>query len=184
MNEITKKLHNLPDNIKNFYINLYSRRSVREFSTKPINNETLDRLMMTLQRAQSATNAQPWYFYIIKDKLRPSLNTVFRKEGFKKAPVIIAACAKPEDSWVRKDDDTNFSWVDLSIAITEMISAATSEGIGSCWIASFEMDKAKEIIGIPDNLQLVTLVALGYPQQPLKLEEKKRKPVSEIITIL
>lgn len=184
MNEITKKLQKFPNNVKNFYNDLYARQSIREFSTKPICKEILDRLIMTLQRAQSATNAQPWHFYLIKDDLRPALNIVFRKKGFSQAPVIIAACAKPEDSWVRKQDNTNFSWIDVTIALTEMISAATAEGIGSCWIASFDLDKAIEIIGIPENFQLVSLVALGYPQEPLKPVDKERKPISEIVTIL
>ena len=184
MNTITKKLQNLPNNLKSFYNDLYTRQSIREFSTKPIPKEILDRLTMTLQRAQSATNAQPWHFYLIKDDLRPALNVVFSKKGFYQAPLVIAACAKPEDSWVRKQDNTNFSWIDVTIALTEMISVATAEGIGSCWVASFDLDKAIEIINIPRNLQLVTLIALGYPKEPLKLLDKERKPISEIITIL
>ena len=174
---------NIDVRLKTFYDLYYTRRSVRQFQDKPIEDTVLDRLIETLRRAPSAENRQPWHFYIIKDKLRPQFNEVFYKEGFYQAPVIIAACAVPGKAWVRAEDKINFAWVDVTIALTDMINAAAAEGIGSCWIASFNVNRAEELLNLPDNVELVSLMALGYPDKPLCVEEKNRKTLNEIVTI-
>lgn len=169
------------EKLKVFY-ELYERRkSVREFADRGIETDKLARLLMTLNRAQSAANRQPWHFIVIEKNGREALNALLYKEGFRNAPVIIAACADPSAAWVRKADRVNYSWVDVSIALTEMIGAATAEGIGSCWIASLEPDKVKAVLGVPDHIELVGLVALGYPVTGLVREEKPRKSLGEII---
>jgi nitroreductase len=71
--------------------------------------------------------------------------------------------------------------VDVSIAITEMIGAATAEGIGTCWIAAIDPVRVKEILGIPAHIEVVGIIALGYPVKELEREEKARKTMEEII---
>ncbi len=112
---------------------------------------------------------------------RAELNSVFTKECFKQAPVVIVACADPGQAWVRKSDNVNYAWVDVSIALTEMIGAATAEGIGTCWIAAIDPLSVKEILGIPAHIEVVGIIALGYPVEELKREEKARKSMEEII---
>ncbi len=171
----------MDEKLKAFY-ELYERRkSVREFQDREIAPEVLSRLLMTLNRAQSAANRQPWHFIVVEKKGREGLNALLTKEGFKSAPVIIAACADPSQAWVRKTDKVNYSWVDVTIAVTEMIGAATAEGIGSCWIAAVDADAVKAALGIPARMEVVGLVALGYPLEELKKVEKARKPLTEIV---
>ncbi len=136
---------------------------------------------MTLNRAQSAANRQPWHFVVMEKKDIARLSEVLTKEGFRNAPVIIAACADPAQAWVRKADGVNYAWVDVTIAVTEMIGAATAEGLGTCWIASFDPARVKEILKIPAHIDLVGLIAIGYPQAGLAKENKVRKPLGEII---
>lgn len=140
--------------------------------------------METIRRAPSATNSQPWHFYVIKDGLRESFNKVFYKDGFKDAPVVIAGCAIPRLAWRRKCDNHNYAWVDVTIALTELVSAATAEGLGSCWVASYDMDTARSLLKLPDEYEIVSLIVLGYPKEPLEYSEKKRKSAEEIVTIL
>ncbi len=169
------------EKIKVFY-ELYERRkSVREFADRGIEPDKLARLLMTLNRAQSAANRQPWHFIVAEKKGREALDALLYKEGFRNAPVIIAACADPDSAWVRKADKVNYSWVDVSIAVTEMIGAATAEGIGTCWIASLEPDKVKAALGVPARMDIVALVAIGYPTAELVKENKSRKSLGEII---
>ncbi len=166
-----------------FYQILRSRRSVREYQDMPIAKDILERILETGRLAASAANCQPWDF-IVMDQNHPKreeLNQVFYKDGFLKAPVVIAACAESEKAWVRSADGANYAWVDVTIAVTEMILAATAEGIGTCWVASFDLEKARRILNIPKNIELVTLLTLGYPLEPLDIQEKNRKPMSEIL---
>lgn len=171
----------MDERLKIFYEMYDRRRSVREFLDKPVGLDKLSRLLMTVNRAQSAANRQPWHFIVVEKKDRQELNATLTKEGFKNAPVIIAACADPAQAWVRKADGVNYAWVDVAIAVTEMIGAATAEGIGTCWIASLDPARVKHILNIPERIDVVGMIALGYPVEELKKEEKARKPVGEII---
>ena len=171
----------MDEKLKVFYELYDRRRSVREFEERPIEPDKLSRLIMTLNRAQSAANRQPWHFIVIEQKDRAELNGALTKEGFRIAPVIIAACADPAQAWIRKADQRNYSWVDVTIAVTEMIGAATAEGLGTCWIASLDPARVKSILGVPDQIDLVGLVAIGYPKDGLKKEKKERKPLGEVI---
>ena len=139
------------------------------------------RLVEVLRRAQSAANAQPWHFIIVDESTRGEFNEVFTKEGFKRAPLVIVACAEPEKAWVRKADGRNYAWVDVAIAVTEMIGAATAEGLGTCWVAAIDPERVKKILSIPDNIDVVGVIAIGYPVKELVREEKNRKPLEEII---
>ncbi|MBI5562725.1 MAG: nitroreductase family protein [Deltaproteobacteria bacterium] len=171
----------MDDKLKAFY-ELYDRRkSVREFDPSPVGLDKLARLLTALQRAQSAANRQPWHFIVVENKDRDALNGCLTKDGFKTAPIIIAACADPALAWVRKADGVNYAWVDAAIAVTEMIGAATAEGLGACWIAAIDPERVKQALGIPGRIDVVGLVAVGYPKAELAREEKNRKPLTEII---
>ncbi|TAN60731.1 nitroreductase [bacterium] len=171
----------MDDKLKTFY-ELYDRRkSIREFGDAPVPDDVLSRLLNVLNRAQSAANRQPWHFVVIDNKDRKRFNETFTKEGFKKAPIVIVACADPLQAWVRKTDSRNYAWVDVSIAVTEMIGAATAEGLGCCWVAAIDAQQVKEIVGIPGHMDVVAVIAVGYPVVELKKEEKTRKPLKEII---
>lgn len=167
---------------ENFYHVLRSRRSVRQYTDRDIAPEVLGRILEAGRMAASAANCQPWHFIAIdrQSPKRGEINAVFYKDGFRKAPVVLAACAEPAKAWVRKNDGANYAWVDVTIAVTEMILAATAEGVGSCWVASFDLDKAIEILHIPDGMELVTLLTLGYPEEPLDERKKDRKAGDQI----
>ncbi len=171
----------MEEKLKSFYELYDRRRSVREFDDREIEPDKLSRLIMTLNRAQSAANRQPWHFIVMERKGREELNGALTKEGFRQAPVIIAALADPARAWVRKADGQNYAWVDVTIALTEMIGAATAEGLGTCWIASLDPARVKGMLGVPDDMDLVGLVAIGYPREELKKEKKERKPLGEVI---
>lgn len=171
----------MDEKLRTFYELYERRRSIREFDERPIEPERLDRLIVTLQRAQSAANRQPWHFIVVDGADKEALNDAFYKDGFKKAPVAVVACADPTVAWVRRFDGVNYSWVDVTIAVSEMIGAATAEGIGTCWIAAIDPERVKSILHIPHHIEIVGVIALGYPTAELTRVEKDRKPLTEII---
>ena len=172
----------MDDKLKSFYDLYWRRKSVREFSDRPVEPEKTDRLLEALRRAQSAANRQPWHFIVISgQEERAALDDVFTKEGFKKAPLLIVACADPSQAWTRRADKVNYAWVDATIAVTEMIGAAAAEGLGSCWVAAIEPQLIREKLGIPGQIDIVAIIALGYPEKELAVEDKARKSLAEII---
>lgn len=171
----------MDERLKQFYEMYERRKSIREFQDRAIEPDRLARLVMTLSRAQSAANRQPWHFIVAEKNGRAGLDGLMTKEGFKNAPVMIVACAEPAQAWVRKTDSTNYAWVDVSIAVTEMIGAATAEGLGTCWIAAIDAGRVKVELNIPAHIDVVAVIAIGYPLAELKKEEKQRKSLAEII---
>ena len=172
----------MDDKLKGFYDLYWRRRSIREFSGRPVEPEKIDRLLEALMRAQSAANRQPWHFVVLSgQEERAALDDVFTKEGFRKAPLLIVACADQSQAWTRRADKVNYAWVDATIAVTEMIGAATAEGLGSSWVAAIEPDLVREKLGIPGQIDIVAIIAIGYPEKELVVEDKARKPLAEII---
>jgi nitroreductase len=171
----------MDDRLKTFYELVERRKSIREFLDKEIEQEKVDRLLRVLQRAQSAANCQPWHFIVARKEERDRLKNVFTRDGFKKAPLMIVACAEPSKAWTRKADKANYAWVDVTIAVTEMITAATAEGLGTCWVGAIDPSEVKEALSIPAPVEVVGIIVIGYPVEELVREEKRRKPLDEII---
>ena len=74
----------------------------------------------------------------------------------KQTPVVIAACG---------DEKTAPKWhaIDVAIAVENMVLAATGEGLGTCWIGSFDETQVRDLLKIPKNLRVIVLLAVGYP---------------------
>ena len=73
--------------------------------------------------------------------------------------------------------------VDVSIAFTHLILAARAEGLGTCWIGSFNNEEIKRILGIPEEVNVVAITPLGYPKDEKFREPGPRKPLSEIMSV-
>ena len=170
----------MEEKLKNFYELFTRRKSVRDFSERDIDNEVLDRILEIGRRSPSAANCQPWHFILLRKKDRGDFDVLLKK-NFSSAPVIIVGCAEKEKAWVRKADGMNYAWVDVTIALTEIMASATAEGLGTCWIASFEPEKMKTVLRIPPRIEIVAAIAMGYSEEPLVREDKRRKDMKEII---
>jgi len=93
----------------------------------------------------------------------------------KNAPVVVVGCADVNALLTGK-----WAIVDTSIALQNMVIAAWTLGVGSCWIGEFNEKKVKELLKIPDKWKVVALVTLGYPAEQLK--QRKKKPVEELFS--
>jgi nitroreductase len=139
------------------------RRSIRSFLPREVSDEKLRRIIETGLAAPSAKNKQPWRFVVIRDaETRKALAKAAKNQHFvAEAPVIIAACAVDTD-YVMTCGQPAYT-VDVSIALDHMTMAAVVEGLGTCWIGAFHEDKAKEILGVPEQARVVALLPVGYP---------------------
>jgi nitroreductase len=106
------------------------------------------------------------------------LKRIYSRDWFTQAPVVICACGVPAQGWVRRDEK-NYTDVDVSIVMDHLILAAASLGLGTCWVGAFDPDAAREVLGLPDDVEPIAFTPLGYAaDQP---RAKKRKSLSDLV---
>ena len=140
-----------------------TRRSVRSYLDREVEEEKLGRVLEAARLAPSASNRQNWMFVVVKDPAtRRKLSEAARGQSFvAEAPVVIAACGT-ETNYIMTCGQAAYT-VDVTIAVDHMTLAAAAEGLGTCWIGAFYEDQVKEILGIPRDVRVVALLPLGYP---------------------
>jgi nitroreductase len=151
--------------------------------------EILDRCLEAARLSPSACNSQPWSFVIVDDeKLKNKLadeafSGIYSLNSFaRKAPVIIAVVTERSryiTSLAGHFRGVQYSLIDIGIACSHLILQAQEEGLGTCWLGWFDEKAVKRILGIPSDKKIDVLLSLGYPG-PLRLREKRRKPLDEI----
>ena len=148
---------------------MLSRRSIRRYETKDISEEVLQQILETGRQAPSAVNRQPIHFVVVNDHdtLKILCDTLFSR-FVKYAPVAIVGCADIKSLLTGK-----WAVVDATIAMENMVIAAWTLGVGSCWIGACNEEKVKELLKIPDKWKIVALVTLGYPSEQPKPRKKK-----------
>jgi nitroreductase len=78
-------------------------------------------------------------------------------------PVVIAVCILPGEAWTRAYDGKNYAMVDGALAMDHLMLAATELGLGTCWIGAFDPAAVREILGLPDGVEVVGMTPLGFP---------------------
>ncbi|NLJ77200.1 MAG: nitroreductase [Peptococcaceae bacterium] len=155
------------------------RRSVRAYKPDAVEEDKLTQVLEAASLAPTACNYQPFQLIVIRTAGREEeLKRIYKRGFFIEAPLIICICALPGQAWSRMDG-VNYAIVDATIAMDHLILAATELGLGTCWIAAFDPDAAREILKLPPGVEPIAFTPLGYPaDQP---GEKKRKPLSQMI---
>jgi nitroreductase len=156
------------------------RKSVRSYLDKPVENEKLLHILEAARLAPSAFNRQRWRFVIIQDRqTREKLAEGAKIPPFVgKAPVIIVACAKTDSCMMRYGQPCYP--IDVAIALDHITLAAVEYGLGTCWISAFDEKKVQEILDIPEEIRVISLMSLGYPSDS-SIAEKNRLPLDEIL---
>jgi nitroreductase len=156
---------------------LKTRRSIRSYTEKPVEEEKLAHVLEAGRLSPSAVNFQPWDFVVLQDPAAKSrLSTAYTRAWFSKAPVIIVVCATPAKAWKRSDGE-EFWKIDAAIAMQSMVLAATAEGLGTCWIGAFDEEKAKAALGVPQGVRVVAMTPLGHAaESPGQTTNRKSLP--------
>ena len=147
------------------------RRSVREYTGDPIPREDLETIVDAGRLAATGGNQQPWDFVVVTDReLIDKLKVA--ASWMDKAGAIIAVVLDPTSRW----------WIeDGSAAIENMLIAATALGYGSCWLEGYTLPlekQFKELLGVPDEKRLLTLLPIGVPTH---WTTKNKKALDEVI---
>ena len=165
-----------------------TRRSVRQYAETPIPDDAMQRMRQALRSAPSACNYQPWHFVIVQhEPLRRDLARAANDQLFiADAPVVIVACGSPDQAYKHMGGYSNSVDIDVAIALDHLTLAAVEEGLGTCWIGSFNEAKVKALLDIPEDVRVVTLTPLGCPDSPElihPLDESLRKRETEIFSV-
>jgi nitroreductase len=156
----------------NFYEVIETRHSVRAFTEDAIPTASLQRILQAAQRSPSASNKMPWRLVVVSDKNK--------RDAIAKSGIYGKCLAQSPVAVVGLGDPTAApKWyaVDTTIALEHVVLAATAEGLGSCWIGSFDEATVKELIGAPASLKVIAIIALGHKRNGLDLLGKAARLV-------
>ena len=154
------------------------RYSCRAYLDRPIEQEKLTQILEAARLAPSAKNLQDWRFVLVTDKaVKLKLAQAANNQMFiAQAAVVIVACSN-SDHVMRCGQ--KIAPIDVAIALEHICLQATELGLATCWIGSFYPEKVRTILGIPDDIEIIELMSLGYPAD--RPGQTRRKPVENIV---
>jgi nitroreductase len=159
------------------------RRSIRAYQDKPVPRETLEKILEAARLAPSAGNAEPWHFIAVtSSEKRKALSGGRFAKFLTQTPIVIVACGDKEAS-------PDWYAIDVALAVENMVLTATNEGLGTCCVGSFNEKEVKAIVNVPENFEVVLLLAVGYPREKIDMSSKllrlvrTRKTLSEVASL-
>ncbi len=163
------------------YEAMKTRRSVRAYLDKPVEEAALLRILEAGRNAPSWCNRQCWRIVVVQDPgIREMLGEVLNnpsKDCFVNAPCALVVCADPSDSGIMGGKE--YYLVDCAIAMEHMLLAATAEGLSTCWVGAFQEYPVRNILHLPKEIKVVGITPLGYAAE--EPEATPRKPLQEIV---
>jgi nitroreductase len=160
---------------------LCARRTVRQYTTEPVSPDDPNRIAEGGWRAPPAKNRQPWDFVIVtdRDRLR-ELATVWRGAGHIASAAAAIALVVPEPPDERRKVTDTY---DIGQATMAMMITATDLGIGTGHSSVGDQDRAREILGVPDDHRVALMLGLGYPadRSLAPIRRPNRRPFDEVV---
>ena len=143
------------------------RYSVRSFKQEHLPQNIIDKILDAGHKAPTGCNNQPQRILVLNtddsiEKLKGCTKCHFN------SPTAMLVCHNKDESWKRVYDGAICSPVDAAIVTTHMMLAAQNEGIGSCWVMHFNPEAMRSAFNIPQNIDPVALLVMGYPSDDAK----------------
>ncbi len=163
------------------------RRSIRRYQDKEPTEEQIRQLLESIQWSPSWANTQCWEVVVVKDKAtKEKLKDTLApgnpgSKGIMEAPVVFAICGRLKSSGYYKGQVTtkfgDWFMFDLGIATQSLCLTAFNLGLGTVVIGLLDHDKAKKVLGLGDDCELVSLIPIGYPAK--ESPAPKRREIAE-----
>lgn len=172
----------------------HQRWSPRSYSDREVSREMLGKVFEAARWAASSNNEQPWRFLVGvrgSDTYRKIFESLgeFNQKWAGTAPVLILGVALSKFS--HNGAPNRYAFYDLGAAASYMTLEAASLGIATHQMAGFEQEKARELLGVPAEYVIGSVIAMGYQDEPEKLGDPKlierevspreRKPLREFV---
>lgn len=157
-----------------------TRRAIRAYvEGKKIPDEHLKLILEAGIWAPSGSNIQPWEFILVNDDKNVMKVKMLTPGMFSTPSTIIILCVNKQRSAKGGKMGDSMAIMDLSMAAQNMMLMAHCLGIGSCPILSFSKEGLKELLDIPEHIEPVMLLALGYPK--VRPKPPRRRPLQEVV---
>lgn len=167
-----------------------SRASIRHFEERSIPEADILAIVEAARRAPSSENAQPWRFVAVKSPAarealsRACFSGIFAPTRFAaRAPLLVALCAE-RTGFIeagKSIKDRAMYQLDCGIAGEHLVLQAAELGLGTCWIGWFNRRAARRALGVPWHVQVVSLIAVGYPREGRSPQRRPRKPLASML---
>lgn len=151
------------------------RRSIRSFTNQLVEDEKLREILEAARWAPSWANTQCWEFIVVKDsEVKKKLSETLTPRNpatnaVASAPVVIVACGRKGLAGFYKGnavtDKGDWLMFDVALAIQNMCLTIHNLGLGTVIIGAFNAKKAAEILGVPENVEVVAILPVGYPEK-------------------
>lgn len=157
------------------------RCSVREYESKKVEPEKLASILEAGRVAPTATNAQPQKILVIQSD--EGLEKLKKVTNFHQAPLAIVVCGDRSRVWARSYDGKTSIDIDGAIVSDHIVLEAEDLGLGSCWIVSFKPDILRAEFNLPENLEPVAIISIGYAKRKTSPQRhvKTRKPIEDMV---
>lgn len=157
---------------------IFTRRSVRSFTTQPVPDELLRQVLQAGAASPSGGNVQAWGFVLVQSPTRLAGLRSLSPGIIGEPKAFIAVCIDGERATrLGGASGERLAWLDIGLATQNMLLAAHSLGLGVCPIGSFHRQAVSVFLGLPTGVQPVLLLALGYPK--VRPEPPGRRPLPE-----
>jgi nitroreductase len=148
--------------------------AVRSFQDRAVPDEVVRQILEAGRLTASAMNKQPWHFVVVQDRARLAELATAAKTGpyIADAPLAIVVVV----------DRTKWALSDASRAVQDMMLTAWSLGVGSNWVGfAGALGAVNDLLGIPADLEVVTVIPFGYPTDRIGKGKKNRKPFEDLV---
>lgn len=172
-----------------FFELVETRRSIRRFEDKEVEEEKIRKILEALRLAPSSSNSQPWHVVVVRDKEVISalskaapVGSRFVISWMSGAPLVFVLTVRRKLTHrvARAFGHANL-WLDAGIAGEHLVLAAQALGFGTCWIGWFSERKVRKLVGLTKAHEVVALIPCGYPAE--EPEPRPRKSLEEIYSI-
>jgi len=161
----------------NIFDCITSRRSVRAFEKKPVDDKLIGVMLYMATHAPSAGNTQDWHFIVVKDEgqKKKLAEAALHQEFIAKAPVVIAVCADLEKASLKygKRGENLYTFQNTASAAMLITLTARALGLDSCWVGAFDEDKVSHVLELPENIRPMAILPVGYaaerPEKPRRI---------------
>jgi nitroreductase len=147
--------------------------AVREYQTRPIPDDVVQRIVEAARLTGSSRNRQPWDFIVIRnaDALRRIGELASTGRFIANAPLAVAVVVP----------DAPVGYIDGARAVQDMMLAAWEAGVGSNWVGNVNTPEIKSLLNVPADRMVLTVIPFGYPTKRLGAGKKNRKPLAEVV---
>lgn len=155
-----------------------ARYSCRSYEQRAVEPEVLAAVIEAGRIAPSAHNNHPTRLVVcdtpeLREKAAHAAHHFAKDGSVFGAPVVVLACARTADAWVRRNDGMSSALIGTSIVVDQMMMQATELGLGTCWVCMFDPKIAREEFGLPEGVEPVSMLTMGYPTDTIAAPEKR-----------